>query len=235
MDHSSQNPISAASSSSSSADGPGQVVGNHMSPIGQRHTPGDTSFYSQHGGAEDNGNDTSICRPNQKASDGNDMVLGTADDNANQQSSILEKALAKQDQALLTAQVTPLSNNSSIEWSTPPNGESQHMNQSGRGNTYSGGGPDARGFMMKQEIDSPTIGDYMQHYHHHGHHETSNGPSHDPLSNPHHQVYTNSATLHIPGGAEDHQLIRHSSPTVSAGADQYHSSSKHHHAPPWVR
>ena len=198
-----------------------------MSPIGQRNTSGD-AFYSQQAGAEDNGNDNTICRPNQKSADGNDITMGNADDTSNQQGSILEKALVKQDQALLAAQGTALSNNASIEWATPPNGEPQHINHSGRGNGYNSGGADAREFMMKQEIDSSTIGDYMQHYHHHGHHQSSNGPNHDPLSNPHHQVYTNSATLHIPGGGEDHHLIRHSSPSVAGAADQYHSSSKHH-------
>ena len=207
-----------------------------MSPIGQRHTPGD-GFYSQKPGAEDNGNDTNnLCRPSSKTVDGTaDIAIQNSDDTSDQQGSILEKALAKQDQALLTTQPSPLANNSSLEW-PPSNGETQHLNLSGRGNGYGNGGPDTREFMMKQEVESSTIGEYMQHYHQHPHHhQNPNGPNHDPLANTHHQVYANSATLHIPGGNEDHHLIRHSSPTVAAGAEQYHSSSKHHHAPPWVR
>ena len=208
------------------------MVGSHLSPIGQRHPQGD-GFYSQPPGSEDNGNDTnSLCRPSTKTVEGTEIAIQNSDDNADQQGSILEKALAKQDQALLAAQPSPHTNNSSLEWA-PSNGETHQLNLSGRGNGYGNGGPESREFMMKQEIDSSSIGDYMQHYHHHGHHP--NGPSHDPLSNPHHQVYANSA-IHIPAGNEDHHLIRHSSPTVAAGgADQYHTSSKHHHVPPWVR
>ena len=213
-------------------EGSAQVGGNHMSPIGQRNTPGE-SFYSQQASAKDNGNDNNLCRSNQKSIEGNDMAIDMASENPNQQGSILEKALAKQDQALLTSQPTPLTNPASGDWAPPQGGETQHLNLSGRGNGYNSGGTDVREFIMKQEMDSPSIGDYMQHYHHHGHSQVSNGrPNHDPLTNAHHQVYTNNATLHIPGAAEDHHLIRHASPS---GADPYNSNSKHHHAPPWVR
>ena len=98
-----------------------------MSPIGQRHTPGD-GFYSQQPGTEDNGNDTNnLCRSNSKTVDGTDIAIQNSDDTSDQQGSILEKALAKQDQALLTAQQSPLANNSSLEW-PPSNGETQHLN-----------------------------------------------------------------------------------------------------------
>lgn len=200
-----------------------------MSPIGQRHTPGG-AFYPQQASAEDTGNGNDLCRSNQKSTD--DLGICRGDDNSNQQGSILEKALAKQDQELLNA--TSVTNTASAEWNPPPSGGGQHMNQSGRGNGYNNGGTDVREFMMKQEIESSSIGDYRQHSHHHGHHHTSGGPNHDPLSNAHHQIYANNATLHIPGGAEDH-LIRHTSPAVATGADQYHSNANHHHPPPWVR
>ena len=211
------------------------MAGSHLSPIGHRPTPGE-GFYSQPTGTEDNGNDTnSLCRPSSKTLDTADIAGQNTEDSADQQGSILEKALAKQDQSLLTTQPSPLTNNSSLDW-TPANAETQQLNRSGGGNGYGNGVPDSREFMMKQEIESSTIGDYMQHYHHHGHHHPNpNGPTHDPITNTHHQVYANSATLHIPASNEDHHLIRHSSPTVAAGADQYHASSKHHHAPPWVR
>ena len=58
------------------------------------------AYFSQQAGSEDNGNDTSLCRLGQKSNDGNTITPGTADDNSNQQCSILEKALAKQDQAI---------------------------------------------------------------------------------------------------------------------------------------
>ena len=213
-----------------------------MSPIGHRNATGE-AYFSQQAGAEDNGNDPSLCRLGQKSNDGNNITPGTADDNSNQQGSILEKALAKQDQDLLTSsQATPLTNTASLDWTSPTNGENQHIGQSGRVSGYTSGGSDVRDFMMKQEMDSPSI-EYMQHYHPHhpGHHPTPNGPNHDHshLSNvAHHQVYANNATLHIPGGGTEdhHHLIRHhSSPSITSGADQYHSNSKHPQPPPWVR
>ena len=63
-----------------------------MSPIGQRNANGE-AYFSQQAGAEDNGNDPSLCRLGQKSNDGNNLTPGAADDNSNQQGSILEKAL----------------------------------------------------------------------------------------------------------------------------------------------
>ena len=206
-----------------------------MSPIGQRHTPGG-SFYPHQASAEENGNDNILCRSNQKPTDGNDLAVCRGDDHSNQQGSILEKALVKQDQDLLSAQENSTSNTASAEWHPPPSSGGQHMNQSGRGNGYNNGGTEVREFMMKQEIESSSIGDYIHHHHHHpGHPQTSVGTNHDPLSNAHHQIYANNATLHIPGGGEDHHPFRHTSPAVATGADQYHSNANHHHPPPWVR
>lgn len=204
-----------------------------MSPIGQRHTPGG-AFYPHQGNAEDNGNvdgGGNVCRTNQKPSDGNDQLGG--DDNANQQGSILEKALVKQE--MFNPLATSATTNASSEWPPPPTAGGHHLNNPTVGGTgYNDGAADVRELMMKQEPDLPAVGDYIQHHHHHGHHQHPVGPNHNSLSNPHHQIYANNATLHIPGGAEDHHVIRHTPVVVSAG-DQYHSNVNHHHPPPWVR
>ena len=45
-----------------------------MSPIGQRNANGE-AYFSQQPGAEDNGNDPSLCRLGQKSNDGNNIII----------------------------------------------------------------------------------------------------------------------------------------------------------------
>ena len=206
-----------------------------MSPIGQGHTPAG-AFYPLQTNVEDQRNvdgGSNICRANQKPSEGNDQLGG--DNNANQQGSILEKALVKQEQEIFNAQGVSATTNASAEWPPPLTAGGHHMNNPiVGGNGYNAGATDIREIMAKHEIDPPTVGDYIQHHHHLGHHQHGSGQNHNSLSNQHNQIYANNATLHIPGEAEDHHVIRHT-PVVVSAADQYHSNVNHHHPPPWVR